>query len=323
MVAIHGLTITMPDPGGLALSPSIALRQLINFPVFAFLALSGFFIRRAVFRGAGRSTAKTLKRVMIPYVIAFLITSALFHHGLLSSPQGLVMMLFAGKGISIGYYVVVFLQFLILTPILLRLRSAKAHLVAMVIGVVLGAVFTYSSVFVWSGHRLSAFPFRALPFFVWCPSFHLGLWLGLRPDIVARLKRGPVLIGLGAALILSFLEAAVLAGHGIGLASSQTKLTSILVSVMVVLLVMAPRTGSARPMTSTNLLIPLGQSSFFIYLYHLNFMRLAEKASHYLPTAAALRIPFVIVLTLVLTYLAAIVVRQLLGRRAAGRFFGV
>ena len=314
MVAIHGLTITMPDPGGLALSPSIALRQLINFPVFAFLALSGFFIRRAVFRGAGRSTAKTLKRVMIPYVIAFLITSALFHHGLLSSPQGLVMMLFAGKGISIGYYVVVFLQFLILTPILLRLRSAKAHLVAMVIGVVLGAVFTYSSVFVWSGHRLSAFPFRALPFF---------LWLGLRPDIVARLKRGPVLIGLGAALILSFLEAAVLAGHGIGLASSQTKLTSILVSVMVVLLVMAPRTGSARPMTSTNLLIPLGQSSFFIYLYHLNFMRLAEKASHYLPTAAALRIPFVIVLTLVLTYLAAIVVRQLLGRRAAGRFFGV
>ena len=72
----------------------------------------------------------------------------------------------------------------------------------MVLGTLAGISWTYWLAFAHPGSSLNVFPYNALLFWVWYPSYHLGLLLGQRPvagrDTLAP-RNTALLVGLAVA----------------------------------------------------------------------------------------------------------------------------
>lgn len=130
----------------------------------------------------------------------------------------------------------------------------------------------------WPAGRLGQFPFYALPFFVWYPFYHLGLYAATANlRFLRTVERQPriLLAAFAAFVTAAMLEGDLLARDGfVSLATSQIKTTSFLASISLFLFSLA--NSNARQATLTawqRILEYLGRRSYSIYLMHLLFLR--------------------------------------------------
>lgn len=141
----------------------------------------------------------------------------------------------------------------------------------MFFGTIIGLSWTYLFSFVLRDHLLGEFPQNALAFWVWYPFYHLG-FVASRwklPEHAGFQKALPWLIlGWAACIGLSILEGWFLSADGlVKFALSQTKATSILMSVVAFAMVLSAY-GRLRS-TPMRGMAWLGRSSYFVYLTHL------------------------------------------------------
>lgn len=252
----------------------VLLRQFSNFAVPLFLALAGLFSGKQYGESVG-FFRKRLVRIAPPYVVWSLLFIAINSPNLLLCPKSLIVELVLGSGIEIGYFVIVLIQFIVLTPLLSRISSRKIHIVIMVSLFTLGMVISYVTRMYHADKVFSHFPFYCITFLSWSPFFHLGLCVSkYRKEfafLLLRFRRF-LLPALCFGLFMSIIEGFYFAHHGlISLGVSQIKFTSFVTAFFVFMLVLYHEGRSV--IYDHPVIAELGRSSYFIYLSHLLFLR--------------------------------------------------
>lgn len=251
----------------------IIIRQVVNFAVPVFLALSGMNAAMSNRPKDVRYVRLRFSRLWPAYLFWSAIFIVLFRQQDLRHPGAIAVDIFAGRGIGIGYFVIVLSQMILLTPFIARIRSAAGH-VAMIIALTfLGKIYTYATVLglpaLGSFPVLGTFPYSALPFFVWYPFYHLGY---LMPNRIDLSRPRYAVLALAAttaivALLVSIAECQFWLPINSGLASAQFKASSAVYSIAVffVILLCLPIVGQRTP----RLFAFAGRDSYFIYLAHI------------------------------------------------------
>lgn len=248
----------------------IWLRQLVNFAVPMFLALAGYFAATAREMSPRAYYNRRIWRILAPYAVWTLIYLAIRTPGTLPSTHEIIRGFLFGTGIGIGYFVVVLLQFVAITPLLARLKSIRAHIAIICAATLLGLAFSYHIRLQPSGF-FSTFPGNSLIFLFWYPFYHVGLLIRSRSfdPILQNLNPAFLWSLLILTLTFSVLEGYFWANRGhyeIGV--EQIKFSSFAVS-LVLFLIAVSYSGRRSWIDGESWLTFLGRNSYAIYLIHL------------------------------------------------------
>jgi surface polysaccharide O-acyltransferase-like enzyme len=304
----------------------IGLRQAVNFAVPIFLAIAGFFAGRGSSGPSGEFYRKRLTRILAPYLVWT--TIYLVRDGLADSltiRQVIKGYLF-GTGIGIGYFVIVLIQFTLLTPFIKRLNSRRKHFSIMLTMTVVGVFFTYYFPALHPDSPLGKFPAYALPFFVWYPFFHLGIYVSQQGVAGISFGRPRTFIALAFAFAAAgFIEGYFWILHGnYGFGTSQLKLSSILYSTSLFLAIAALSRGKSV-FNHESWLAVAGRNSYAIYLIHMMLLiPLQQVAASYsgLVGVQPLYILISASTALIACLALALILRRLLPQRVASMVLG-
>lgn len=301
VITIHSCYVAGLPQNSFALSAVLAWRQIANFAVPVFLAVSGYLAGRSKSPKDWHWVFRRLGLLLPAYLFWTIVFVLLFHRRDLIDPVKMMERLFFGTGIGIGYFVIVLVQMTFLTPLIDRVHKSYLHVLAMITLTVLGISFTYTMQ-LYEIEPFNTFPMSALFFAVWYPFYHLGYFAGKRdwnPSSKAAL--GLAIITLA----LSFAEAFFWKGTLPAFAASQTKATSLAFSLSITLLILANRDVAER--RSVAFLAWLGRASYFVYLFHLIPVSLSKTIAHKvgLPKFTLSEMLFVAMATILISILAA------------------
>jgi len=305
----------------------LVLRQVVNFAVPLFFALSGYFATSTFGGDPIKFYRKRLGRIFWPYAVwttIYLCIRALTDH---VSAFSIVKGFMFGTGLGIGYFVIVLAQFIILTPLLASIKTSAGHIAAMLIGTAAGLSFTYSFPALRPEHPLSSFPFYALPFFAWYPFYHLGIYMArFRSQLlVANMGNRTAWAALCVAASVGVVESLYWqAGGSIRFATSQLKASNfIYAALLFVAAIRFERNASLLHRSRT--LAWLGNNSFAIYLIHMLFLgpiAAALSNINILFRAQPLFALFCAAVTLCASSALILILRRILSRRAARMILG-
>ena len=327
VIAIHATGSALGFPEG---SPNwtygILSRQVFNFAVPLFLALAGYLSghkRLDTWQDARDFWVSRFSRLIPPYIVWSVVTLAVRDPSVLVQPLALLKSLASGSAIGIGYYVVVLLQFVAVTPLLARIKSDRANVVTMVVVALCALASRY---YFQLEYPESVFArFYSYPLFMWYPFYHLGFYVRRRGLGFTR-KRGLLLGVMIVALGVSLAEGWLLGMHGqTNFGASQIKFTSFVMSGAIFLLVLAsgrPWGGQGAPAS----LAWFGRNSYFVYLTHLVPLAAASRLLDGVETLYAIQPVYVLArlaVAVVVCGLAALAIGRLAPRQLAMRWLGV
>lgn len=270
-------------------------RPFINFSVATFLFLSGY-LTKVENDNWSAFYKKRIIRVIIPYIIwTVLYTFAS------KNPVKLPMNLLTAKSACHMYYIFVYIQFVLLTPLLGKLATSKYMLFGWFVAPVSVLVFKYY--WLLTGQNLN--PYISLMWgdscLGWFTFYYLGLVLG--NNIIEKRYSLKILLGLYAvSILIQMAEGYWWLSLGERNCGTQLKLSSILTS-SVFLLIVYTILKDCRYNIKSNFLRILGDYSFGIYLCHMVMIRLAHFVPY--PISSA----FIILTSLLFCYI---------GERACG-----
>ena len=271
VIAIHAVGTTTTSDGPFANEFAVVFRQIVNFAVALFLCIAGYFAAKS-WRGDAIGYWRSRGwRILPAYLVWTTVAVAVMKPGHFASPRALIDDYGFGLGIGIGYYVIVLLQYVALVPLLARLRSTAQHISVMVVTMTIGLTISYVLQIAFAETRWSNFPFNAILFIVWAPFFQLGFWAGRNPGAIKSRSDGLWLWLAALTVLAAVAEGFYWDSRGIGLAQSQIKASSFLVSIFVALHVIATReTQRSGPVAAG--IECIGRSSYMIYLSHMLFL---------------------------------------------------
>jgi hypothetical protein len=154
---------------------AIMLGQVLFTCVPIFLALAGFFCAKKIPSNMKFYVEKGL-RLLLPYLVWTSIYIIIFKVGHISNLYLLTKDFAFGEGVGIGYFVILLLQYILVTPFILKIERHYIHFILMVGGCILGIFFLYYMRERFSNSGISKFPLVLIPFFVWYSFYHLGLY---------------------------------------------------------------------------------------------------------------------------------------------------
>lgn len=278
VVLIHASGTTASFPlGSFNNEFGIVLRQFINFPVGLFIFLAAFFVGRSQ-RSPERywvSVRRRVWRLALPYLIWSAIYCVLRIGRGSITPEDVPLMILNGTLVSVGYFVIVMIQLSILSPALERLDDVRLTKL-LPISLLFSLAFTYSVKLIFTESIWSSFPYYALPFFVWLPLYIGGLLVGRKAEHFWKDTSIWKPVGVYFLFVgLSLMEAELMLHGERELATSQLKLTSILVTSSVCMIAVAA--WGRGEISGSNALSWLGRRSYYFYLSHMLILSLTQK----------------------------------------------
>ena len=290
----------------------VICKPFINFAVATFIFLSGYLTKAdndnwlAFYR-------RRITRVLVPYFIWTVIYSIqdIQSEGL----SVLVKNLLCANATTTLYYIFVYIQFVLLTPLLGKLAKSRFRHLGWIIAPLSVVLFKYIPGFgdihlgkhvelLWSDACLGWFTF-----------YYIGLILGnkiLSPKFNLRNMVFLYCVSLLLQMVEGYLWFTVdPAGCG-----SQLKLTSILSSSIFMLIIYSVL--SSNHGTKCRLLGTIGDYSFGIYLVHMMILKALEPMTLY----SAIPYPVTSLIILIISFIFCNVFTAVTGKRV-GRWLGL
>ncbi|MCB2256805.1 acyltransferase [Escherichia albertii] len=318
VVFIHSLGyLSVSNKGTFEWYISIISRQFVNFAVPIFLFISGFLS----FSRDIHDTLYYLKRKLLRIIIPYLSWSCFYFFFLFTFNnqsfvvKNIIAQLILGTGIGVGYFVIVLVQFIILTPLINKITSIKTHIMIICGFTIIGGVVNYMSVKIDCLKLFSQFPYSAIPFFVWYPFYHLGFVFNKYNISCPKCLNSSILFGiLSFSLTLAIFEGMFWGYAGnYSFAVSQLKLSSLILSLCVCMIAYFYLNRDINYKS----LSQLGTISYGIYLTHMLFVWLY----HYLFSHTSMYIRhlviscgFIFILSIISSVVLVFLIRKILGR---------
>jgi len=266
VVIIHssGSAFTFFPEGSLNWIFGVTLRQITAFAVPIFFVVSGLFSQPRKGLSARSFIVNRFIRILPPYILWSLVSLVLNKPHLFLNPMLLVRVCILGGGIAAGYFVIVLLQFILLTPLIWKIKTAQTHIAIMITFSILGLSATYVL-------RILGSPYYFILFIFWYPFFHFGVFTSMfKRDMEIWLHKirkfipGLLIICFALALIEGFFWSS----HGfVSIGKSQLKISSFLFSFILFLAILSFKEIFSR--ADRVVIAWLGRASFIIYLSHM------------------------------------------------------
>lgn len=293
----------------------IILRQLVNYCVALFLFLSGYLTNKDSVNNLMQFYKKRIIKVLIPYFIWSIFYIAISKNYDIKS---IMVRLITGQGCSIYYYIIVYIQLVILTPILLKLLHTKIN---KYIGLLtpISLLFLYLLTYF---NKPIFFPYNVLSFTVWILFYYYGLQVKNLDNIEEKLHKN---IAINIVIYVICLSLSLIEGfmwnkaNNISMAVSQTKITSMFTSIYLINIVIGIK---GKLNFKSNILKIIGDYSFGIYLTHLLFIKVIDIIYRKIGGSSSniLYIPIIVVSVLILNCAFIFIVNRLIGYKS--RYLG-
>ena len=251
-------------------------RPFINFSVAAFLFLSGYLTKAANSNWIAFYN-KRIFRVLIPYLIWTILysLSAIKSNGI----ESLIKNILTAKACVPLYYIFVYIQFVLLTPLLAKLAKSRYQFIGWLIAPTSILIFKYYDLFTSIDYNIFIELFWSDSCLGWFTFYYLGLLLG--NNIIKRDYSLKSLITLYIiSLFIQATEGYIWFLQGEANCGTQLKLSSLLTSTLFLLCIHTILTKGVFN-TKNKFLIILGDYSFGIYLCHMMIMRYSRFIPFY------------------------------------------
>lgn len=300
-LAIIAVVIIHSCPKGLF---GIFIRPFVNFAVAMFIFLSGYLTKVDI-PDYKKFILKRIKRVFIPYCLWSLI------YMIPTGFDGFWIKFITGRCCGIYYYIFVYIQLVVLTPLFIKLINSKYQIWGWFITPVFTFLFRY--IFTWVGFDIASSNFNYL-FVAWFIYYYIGMILG---NSIKSLKENTCLYTIlyMIAILLSVFEGFIWYKHeNYDMATTQLRITSMAVSIMVIIFAYHfIRRGKALTNNVINrVLIKIGNSSFGVYLSHLLIMEILSL----LPVWEYIIFPFNSIVILSVSVICVMIGKQILSKFA-------
>lgn len=287
----------------------IFIRPFLNFSVGLFIFLSGYLTPAFKMQNLRDFYSKRIIKISIPYVV-YTVLYLLFAGRL--DPFILGEALLLGKGSGQLYYVVVYLQLVLLTPFLFKILKTRLRFCLYAVTPLTLLVKYFFSI---SGGPMDYFgPFCG----TWIIFYVVGLeWKtvinpkltkhGLLPKKLLFIVIGCLALQIGEGWLWKFFGS-------YSIAISQLKLSTMIGTLAVIAFLMTPSIFSQKAQNLTLMRI-FGDLSFGIYLIHVFFIKLINP---YLPGKSIFMGFFEGIIVLLLSALVVALGKKILPKRIAG-----
>lgn len=280
VVAIHASSSTGTYPeGSFNWLFGLSLRQAINYAVPMFLALSGYFAANSFNESITKYYSKRIWKLFTPYAIWTIIYIALKTPLIPPTIPELIKGFILGSGIGIGYFVIVLLQCILLTPLLMQINRIRTHMFIISAGTAFGLAFSYYFRTEQTSSFFSTFPGNGLLFFVWYPFYHFGFFAARYKSRlnICRITPSFLFLALFITLALSFAEGLFWSYRDMySVGVSQIKASSYAAS-LIIFVIAINYSDKESWLDKRNVLTWLGQNSYAIYLTHLLLLNVSTK----------------------------------------------
>lgn len=285
----------------------VFIRPFINFAVATFLFLSGYLTK---IENENRSLfyIKRIVRVAIPYVIwTILYTFAS------RQPEKLLTNLFAAKAVVPLYFIFVYIQFVLLTPLLGKLAKSRYRFLGWLIAPV--SVICFKYYWLLTGQELNHYARIiwtdcCLGWFIF---YYLGLILG--NHIIEKHYSFKILISFYlVSIVLQMAEGYGWLMLGETNCGTQVKLSSYLTSTLFLLIIYTIMQQKHYDIKNRFLLM-LGDYSFGIYLCHIMVMKILDA---HMPLYHFVPYPITSVCVLLMSLLFCFVGEKACGEKISG-----
>lgn len=279
VIAIHvtGAALEFPTK-----SPNwyfgIILFQFFDFVVPLFLALAGYFAAKNSINHLSdvkKYWHARLVQILPPYLFWTIVSISLKSPSDFLSITVLDKDIILGGGIGIGYFVIVLVQYILITPLIMKIKRTSHHIIMMV-AITCGAlILNYSLRIHYPESVFAHFPYYALLFISWYPFYHLGIFIRQKeyvnkPSFSVQAPKFFIFYLLF--VFASIFEGLIFASRGLmNIAVSQIRITTFLASTCLFLFSVAFY-GVAATRTQKTIFSWLGRNSYPIYLMHLLFL---------------------------------------------------
>jgi len=320
VVAIHSTAIgyTFEDTS-IDFNITVFWRQMINFAVPMFIAISGFFLANkeiSTYNEYFSFLKKQILRVLIPYLIWSLLYLGIdFMKG--ASIQSLIFRLFTFKTSEPFYFIILIIEYYILLPALQKLATPKGLILSAFISILSCIIIFYFRYY--TAINLPLVIVGSAP--TWLIFFVLGIYIR---NHKIKLKNNGIMLFIILGLGLSLVETYILYHKFGSIVDSVTavKISSFIYSSFIILFAFK---NSDLKFNKNKLLAYIGEISFGIYLSHIFFMMvinlLINRLMPFFNQSAILRQFILILLTMFFCIVFATVVRKL-DKKKAIKFLG-
>lgn len=252
------------------------VRPFLNVAVAGFIFLSGYLTKVDIDTKAFYK--KRIINVLVPYVLFTIIYTVLSNYELGVGAIAIKVFknLITAQGKMILYYLPVYMQLVLLTPLLAKIAKRKKPAINIIIMAISPLFILCFYLGVLSGVIYKEMPWYMMFFPVWLSYYYLGLLIGNKLHIIkASSKRLIVLIAIG--LILQIAEG-IFWLHNTSVKDmyfSQIRFTSYIQNIPTLLLI--ARYISSNGKRNRRILVKIGDASFGIYLLHPAFIMVCDK----------------------------------------------
>ena len=304
-IAIIAVVMIHTTPAG---QWQVFSKPFINFAVATFIFLSGY-LTKADNGNWLKFYVRRITRVLVPYIIWTAIYSIPDIQS--SGPSALVKNLLCANATTTLYYIFVYIQFVLLTPLLGKLAKSPYRHLGWLIAPLSVILFKYIPAFgnIQLGKHIELFWNDAC--LGWFTFYYLGLILGNRIiDRQFNIRNLAVLYC--TSLLLQMAEGYLWFTVDPAGCGSQLKLSSILSSTIFMLIIYCVLSRSSHE-PKRRLLCTIGDYSFGIYLVHMMILKAMEPLDFY----SVIPYPITSLIVLSVSFIFCYISSAVLGKKAS------